>query len=53
MRQKSASRLPPRKPSLDKYLQEIGKVDCFTPDEEVTLAQRSDGDQQALEKADR
>ena len=25
--------------SLDKYLQEIGKVDLLTPDEEVTLAQ--------------
>ena len=37
--------------SLDKYLQEIGKVDLLTPDEEVTLAQRiRDGDQQALEK---
>ncbi|GAB2469299.1 RNA polymerase sigma factor RpoD [Hymenobacter qilianensis] len=37
--------------SLDKYLQEIGKVDLLTPDEEVTLAQRiREGDQQALEK---
>lgn len=37
--------------SLDKYLQEIGKVDLLTPDEEVGLAQRiKDGDQQALEK---
>src|SRR5918998_1029382 len=37
--------------SLDKYLQEIGKVDLLTPDEEVTLAQRiKEGDQQALEK---
>ncbi|MEZ4901717.1 MAG: RNA polymerase sigma factor RpoD/SigA [Spirosomataceae bacterium] len=37
--------------SLDKYLQEIGKVDLLTPDEEVTLAQRiRDGDQQALER---
>ena len=37
--------------SLDKYLQEIGKVDLLTPDEEVTLAQRiRDGDQIALEK---
>ncbi len=37
--------------SLDKYLQEIGKVDLLTPDEEVMLAQRiKDGDQQALEK---
>ena len=39
--------------SLDKYLQEIGKVDLLTPDEEVTLAQRiRDGDQQAAGKAD-
>ena len=31
--------------SLDKYLQEIGKVDLLTPDEEVTLAQKiRDGD---------
>jgi RNA polymerase primary sigma factor len=37
--------------SLDKYLQEIGKVDLLTPDEEVTLAKRiRDGDQLALEK---
>jgi RNA polymerase primary sigma factor len=37
--------------SLDKYLQEIGKVDLLTPDEEVTLAQRiRQGDQLALEK---
>jgi RNA polymerase primary sigma factor len=37
--------------SLDKYLQETGKVDLLTPDEEVTLAQRiKEGDQQALEK---
>jgi len=37
--------------SLDKYLQEIGKVDLLTPDEEVTLAQKiRDGDQMALEK---
>ncbi|MGW8123635.1 sigma-70 family RNA polymerase sigma factor [Roseivirga echinicomitans] len=37
--------------SLDKYLQEIGKVDLLTPDEEVTLAQRiRAGDQLALEK---
>jgi RNA polymerase primary sigma factor len=37
--------------SLDKYLQEIGKVDLLTPDEEVELAQRiKEGDQQALEK---
>ncbi|HLF35095.1 MAG TPA: sigma-70 family RNA polymerase sigma factor [Cyclobacteriaceae bacterium] len=37
--------------SLDKYLQEIGKVDLLTPDEEVVLAQRiKDGDQMALER---
>lgn len=37
--------------SLDKYLQEIGKVDLLTPDEEVDLAQRiREGDQLALEK---
>src|SRR3954447_18729827 len=37
--------------SLDKYLQEIGKVDLLTPDEEVTLAQKiREGDQAALEK---
>ncbi len=37
--------------SLDKYLQEIGKVDLLTPDEEVTLAQKiKEGDQLALEK---
>src|SRR4029078_11736328 len=37
--------------SLDKYLQEIGKVDLLTPDEEVTLAKRiKEGDQIALEK---
>jgi RNA polymerase primary sigma factor len=37
--------------SLDKYLQEIGKVDLLTPDEEVTLAQKiKQGDQFALEK---
>ncbi len=37
--------------SLDKYLQEIGKVDLITADEEVELAQRiRAGDQAALEK---
>ena len=37
--------------SLDKYLQEIGRVDLLTPDEEVDLAKRiRAGDQLALEK---
>lgn len=37
--------------SLDKYLQEIGRVDLLTPDEEVELAVRiKKGDQLALEK---
>ena len=37
--------------SLDKYLQEIGKVDLITADEEVELAQLiKAGDQRALEK---
>jgi len=37
--------------SLDKYLQEIGKVDLITAEEEVELAQRiKSGDQIALEK---
>jgi RNA polymerase primary sigma factor len=37
--------------SLDKYLQEIGKVDLITSDEEVELAKRiREGDQVALEK---
>lgn len=37
--------------SLDKYLQEIGKVDLITADEEVELAQRiRAGDKVALEK---
>jgi len=37
--------------SLEKYLQEIGKVDLITPDEEVVLAKKiREGDQVALEK---
>ncbi len=37
--------------SLDKYLQEIGKVDLITADDEVALAQRIKlGDREALEK---
>jgi len=37
--------------SLDKYLQEIGKVDLLTADEEIDLAKKiKKGDQKALEK---
>ena len=37
--------------SLDKYLQEIGKVELITADEEVVLAQKiRNGDKVALEK---
>ncbi len=37
--------------SLEKYLQEIGKVDLITPEEEVQLAIKiKQGDQKALEK---
>ena len=38
--------------SLDKYLQEIGKVDLISAEEEVELAQRiKKGDQFALENS--
>jgi RNA polymerase primary sigma factor len=37
--------------SLDKYLQDIGKEELITPEDEVTLAQKiKTGDQEALEK---
>jgi RNA polymerase primary sigma factor len=40
--------------SIEKYLQEIGKVELLTPDEEVELAKRiKQGDQEALEKLTR
>jgi RNA polymerase primary sigma factor len=38
-------------PSLDKYLQEIGKVDLITPEDEVILARKiKAGDKEALAK---
>jgi RNA polymerase primary sigma factor len=38
-------------PSLDKYLQEIGRVDLISPEEEVVLARKiRDGDNNALKK---
>jgi RNA polymerase primary sigma factor len=38
-------------PSLDKYLQEIGRVDLISPEEEVTLARKiKSGDSDALGK---
>jgi RNA polymerase primary sigma factor len=38
-------------PSLDKYLQEIGRVDLITPDEEVNLARKiKAGDSESLRK---
>ena len=37
--------------SLDMYLQDIGRVELITADEEVVLAQKiKQGDQQALDK---
>lgn len=38
-------------PSLDKYLQEIGRVDLISPEEEVTLARKiKSGDNESLRK---
>jgi RNA polymerase primary sigma factor len=38
-------------PSLDKYLQEIGRVELISPDEEVVLARKiKSGDSEALKK---
>ncbi|NLN31440.1 MAG: RNA polymerase subunit sigma, partial [Bacteroidales bacterium] len=38
-------------PSLDKYLQEIGRVDLISPEEEVALARKiKAGDPEALKK---
>ena len=45
-----SARMPVRQ-SLDKYLQEIGKVELLVPQEEIGLARRiKKGDQKALEK---
>ena len=38
-------------PSLDKYLQEIGRVELISPEEEVFLARKiRSGDSEALKK---
>ena len=54
MRQlKITKSVPIAKPSLDKYLQEIGREDLITVEEEVELAQAiKRGDRRALEKID-